>query len=93
LRDIFCDRGYDVWRMERSFIKYEAKVSLPYLSESNEDNDMRSFCFHLYKLYVTIILFPWISIGRRKFKNIKHAQNAIFFLLTLIQFLMKEHCR
>jgi hypothetical protein len=41
LRDIFCDRGYDVWRMERSFIKYEAKVSLPYLSESNEDNDMR----------------------------------------------------
>jgi hypothetical protein len=41
LRDIFCDRGYDVWRMERSFIKYEPKVSLPYLSESNENNDMR----------------------------------------------------
>jgi hypothetical protein len=41
LRDIFRDRGYDVCRMERSFIKYEAKVSLPYLSESNKDNDMR----------------------------------------------------
>jgi hypothetical protein len=69
LRDIFCDRGYDRGRLERNFTKYEAKVSLQYLNESNEDNDMRRDVESLAMVNVRIVELSGCLANIRNFNR------------------------